>query len=407
MSPFARCVSLIAVVVLAPFVAAHDMWLVPPGAAAPGEPVEVVFSVGMDFPTSTSAIDPARLAVVLRAPAGAQAPAAGVELDQREAEGRTLGRFVPDAPGAWIVATSTAPKLLPQEAKAFNDYLLHDGMPHVLAWRLDADELDEPAVERYSKFVKTLVPVGRDVDAARAASTPLGQKLEIVLLDDPLAARVGDTLRARVLFDGEPLPGAHLCWDLPGNGEAFGGSALTDAAGEALVPVVQPGLTTLRLVHMTRPRAADYEWESFWASFTVRIAADPVAQPSGSSTMQLGAFSVSLAVKDLAASRAFYEKFGFEVAGGDASQNWLILRNGPHVLGLFQGMFEQNILTFNPGWDQHAQPLGEFTDVRELQKQLEAAGVELLSRADEDGTGPASLTALDPDGNPILIDQHL
>ena len=123
--------------------------------------------------------------------------------------------------------------------------------------------------------------------------------------------------------------------------------------------------------------------------------------------MQLGAFSISLAVKDLEASRAFYEKLGFTVFGGDASQNWLILKNGDTVIGLFQGMFEDNALTFNPGWDQDANTLDDFTDVRELQKNLKAAGVELASEADESGSGPASFTLIDPDGNPILIDQHV
>ena len=123
--------------------------------------------------------------------------------------------------------------------------------------------------------------------------------------------------------------------------------------------------------------------------------------------MNLGNFSVSLAVKDLEASKAFYEKFGFKVFGGDASQNWLILKNGDHVIGLFQGMFEKNILTFNPGWDSNARKLEQFTDVRDLQKQLKAAGVKLTSEADESTTGPASFTAQDPDGNPILVDQHV
>ncbi len=122
--------------------------------------------------------------------------------------------------------------------------------------------------------------------------------------------------------------------------------------------------------------------------------------------MELGAFSVSLAVKDIAASRDFYAKFGFEVVGGDAEQNWLILRNGTTTIGLFQGMFEQNILTFNPGWDWQAQLVESFTDVRELQQQLKAQGVELINEADEDSTGPESFVAVDPDGNAILVDQH-
>jgi lactoylglutathione lyase len=123
--------------------------------------------------------------------------------------------------------------------------------------------------------------------------------------------------------------------------------------------------------------------------------------------MELGAFSISLAVKDLEASRTFYEKFGFKVFGGDAAQNWLILKNGDHAIGLFQGMFDKNILTFNPGWDSNARNLATFTNVRELQKQLKAQGVEFMSEADENTIGPASFMVLDPDGNPILVDQHV
>jgi len=122
--------------------------------------------------------------------------------------------------------------------------------------------------------------------------------------------------------------------------------------------------------------------------------------------MELGAFSVSLAVKDLQASRQFYEKLGFTKFAGDA-RNWLILKNADHVIGLFQGMFEKNILTFNPGWDTNAQPLGTFTDVRELQRRLRADGIQFATEADEHGTGPASFMVLDPDGNPILVDQHV
>jgi len=123
--------------------------------------------------------------------------------------------------------------------------------------------------------------------------------------------------------------------------------------------------------------------------------------------MELGAFSVSLAVENIEVSKAFYEMFGFEVFGGDASQNWLIMKNGDHAIGLFQGMFEKNMLTFNPGWDSNARELDSFTDVRELQRQLKAQGVELISEADESTAGPASFMAVDPDGNPILVDQHV
>lgn len=130
-------------------------------------------------------------------------------------------------------------------------------------------------------------------------------------------------------------------------------------------------------------------------------------EPPSSNPMELGAFSVSLAVEDLEASTSFYRKLGFDVFMGDGSQKWRILKNGDHTIGLFQGMFERNILTFNPGWDSHARKLDSFTDVRELQRRLKAAGVKLEVEADETTTGPASFIALDPDGNPILVDQHV
>lgn len=122
--------------------------------------------------------------------------------------------------------------------------------------------------------------------------------------------------------------------------------------------------------------------------------------------MDLGSFSVSLAVEDLAASRSFYEKLGFTVFAGEFENNWLMMRNGDTVIGLFQGMFEGNILTFNPGWDQNASNVDPFTDIREIQKRLKADGVELTSEAEESGEGPASFTLVDPDGNAILFDQH-
>jgi lactoylglutathione lyase len=123
--------------------------------------------------------------------------------------------------------------------------------------------------------------------------------------------------------------------------------------------------------------------------------------------MELGAFSVSLAVKDIQASMLFYEKLGFAVFMGDQSQNWLIMKNGACVIGLFQGMFESNILTFNPGWDQDSRLVEGFTDIRKLQRQLKHLGIAMVSEADENTTGPASFMMVDPDGNTILVDQHV
>ena len=123
--------------------------------------------------------------------------------------------------------------------------------------------------------------------------------------------------------------------------------------------------------------------------------------------MQLGAFSISLSVKDLAVSRAFYEKLGFTTMGGDAKHGWLILKNGDVIIGLFQGMFEKNMLTFNPGWDQSANKIPAYTDVRDLQRTLREQGVKFETEADESTTGPAHFVVVDPDGNPVLVDQHV
>ena len=135
---------------------------------------------------------------------------------------------------------------------------------------------------------------------------------------------------------------------------------------------------------------------------------DDISDNNEESSMKLGAFSVSLNVKDIAASKTFYEKLGFSVFGGNEAQNWLIMKNSDdHIIGLFQGVFPANILTFNPGWDQNAKALESFTDVRDLQRQLKGQGIEIQTEADETTTGPASLIMVDPDGNTIYIDQHV
>jgi lactoylglutathione lyase len=123
--------------------------------------------------------------------------------------------------------------------------------------------------------------------------------------------------------------------------------------------------------------------------------------------MQLGAFSVSLSVKDIHQSKAFYEKLGFEVFGGNIEQRWLIMKNNKTLIGLFQGMFEGNMLTFNPGWDQNAQVLPAYDDVRSIQQALQQKGIEPVATTDPNGTGPAHIVVKDPDGNTILIDQHI
>src|SRR3954453_8804063 len=138
-----------------------------------------------------------------------------------------------------------------------------------------------------------------------------------------------------------------------------------------------------------------------------RPPASPTTHTSGDAHMRLGNFSISLAVKDIAASRAFYEKLGFKVVSGDPSKNWIVLQNETTKIGLFQGMFERNMLTFNPGWDSSKATLADFEDVRDIQKELKGRGPTPRPPADETAPGPAYLMLTDPDGNPILIDQHV
>ena len=139
----------------------------------------------------------------------------------------------------------------------------------------------------------------------------------------------------------------------------------------------------------------------------VATTTTPSAETKEKKAMELGNFSVSLTVKDIKASKAFYEKLDFKEVGGKLEENWIVLQNGNVRIGLFQGMFDKNIMTFNPGWDANANALDSYTDVREIQRQLRDQGVEFASEADESTTGPASCMMLDPDGNPILLDQHV
>ena len=145
----------------------------------------------------------------------------------------------------------------------------------------------------------------------------------------------------------------------------------------------------------------------FASSFILGQTDSASGRTSGDKSMRLGNFSVSLAVKDIAKSREFYEKLGFHVILGDQKKNWLILQNETSTIGLFQGMFSKNTMTFNPGWDRSAKTLPDFDDVRDIQRKLKERGLTLAPEADDSTTGPASLMVLDPDGNPILVDQHV
>lgn len=238
----------------------HDTWLLTLEGADRAI-VGLSLRTGMSFPESDNAVAVANVTGWLVRPDGAREALMRFRVDaDTKASAHDLGAL----PSGVVVATcDTAPKLLALDARKFNDYLLHEGLPKVLAARMDVHEEGRDATEQYRKCAKVVFRTG--AGEGRFAE-PVGQVLEIVPLEDPTLLEPRRTLRARVLFAGKPLAGALLGWDLPGNGEDIAGSTWTNDAGEALVPILQPGWMTLRLVHMTRPKAETHEYESYWAS---------------------------------------------------------------------------------------------------------------------------------------------
>ena len=241
---------------------AHDLWLIPPAKVETGKAVTIRANSGMDFPKSEHAPDTsAFLKRIVVNPDGTtgEVGATGKEGDSG------LMTFTPRAAGVYVIGVQTKPRVLTLDAAAFNEYLVSDGLPHIYRLRAKEKSLDQPGKERYSKSPKALLKVG---EGKGDATRPIGLPLEIVPARDPFALKVGDTLKVRVLFVGKPLADANLGWDHPGDGEQPSGSVRSNAEGEALVPVAKFGLMTIRLTHMTRPKAADYEWESFWTTLT-------------------------------------------------------------------------------------------------------------------------------------------
>ncbi len=258
----------------------HDLWLIPPtDSRQPGEKVSIGFAVGMDFPNSVHPASPARLTVGILRPDGELADATSLNwtIAEDTQSQLTSGTFVPDSPGVWMVTAVTQASRIEMDAGDFNRYLLHDGLPHVLGLRMDNGELNRAARERYSKYTKALVVVDGEAKAA-VATQRVGMKLEIVPLANPLEVNPGETLEVQVWFDDAPLARANLCWDEPGNGEAFSGQTWTNDEGRAVIPVSGSGLRTLRLVHMIPGDSDDIDYESFWSSFTWNMARQPDAK---------------------------------------------------------------------------------------------------------------------------------
>jgi protein tyrosine phosphatase (PTP) superfamily phosphohydrolase (DUF442 family) len=221
---------------------------------------------GMDFPKSVNTVDPSKFkSRKLILPSGAEGDlmAAGSE------ENTGLMSCVPSMSGVFIAAVQTEPKLISLDSSEFNAYLVSDGLPHIYRLRSEEGILDQPGRERYSKSPKAILQVGKGGggDPTRIVGLPL----EIVPLQNPFQLKVGDTLRVRVLFQGQTLADANLGWDHPDDGEPPSGTVRADSNGEALIPISRIGLITIRLTHMTRPKAIDYEWESFWTTLTFRV----------------------------------------------------------------------------------------------------------------------------------------
>jgi len=245
---------------------AHDLWLVPPEKPEPKKATVFRANSGSKFPKSDHAPDPAKFKRrLLVLPGGSEGA-----FEASGTEGKSgLLKLEPAGPGIYIAAVETGPKLITLAADEFNHYLVADGLPHIYQLRRKEGILDKAGRERYSKSPKAILQIGTGGggDPCRV----LGLPLEIIPLRNPFALKVGDTLRVRVLFRDKPLANANLGWDAPGDGDSTLGTVRTDSRGEALVPISQLGLTTIRLTHMTRPNQSEYEWESFWTTLTFRI----------------------------------------------------------------------------------------------------------------------------------------
>ncbi len=263
--PIRFTTTMLIVLLIPSLVSAHDLWIIPPEAVA-GKPTTIRAVSGTKFPKSDHAPDPAKFArrvVVLPDGTEKKLEAAGIEGDYG------LLRFTPADAGIYAVAVETTPKIIKLEATAFNEYLVSDGLPHIFLLRSKEGTLDRPATEQYTKSPKALVRVG--AGGKGDPTKPVGLPLEIIPLKNPFTSKPGDALKIRVLFKGKPLVEANLGWDHPGGGDSPVGTVRTDEKGEALVPVAKAGLMTIRLTHMTRPRAAEYEWESFWTTLTFLV----------------------------------------------------------------------------------------------------------------------------------------
>jgi uncharacterized GH25 family protein len=245
---------------------AHDMWLVPTKYhIQPGESLVISTNTGMDFPKSLSAVTPDRLSLF---------KIVGKSDQKNLQDFKTVGNSLTTQinlkeVGTYVIAMALKQKEIKLTAKEFNEYLLSDGITSIYELRKKEGILDKDAVEYYSKFAKTLVQVGDSLD--NTAIRPLGLLIEIVPAENPYSLKKGDELEVKVLYRGEPLPQAELFWSYPGMGEEFAGSTITDASGDAMVPLQKSGPYVIRMTYMEWVKMLTHEWESYWASLTFEV----------------------------------------------------------------------------------------------------------------------------------------
>ena len=250
---------------------AHDLWIVPPDSAVPKAIATFRAYSGMDFPKGVNTVDPSKFKsrrLLFPDGTGTELLAAGTE----EYAGLLTSSL--DSPGIYIAAVQTEPKLISLDAAEFNAYLVSDGLAHIYRLRSEEGTLDQPGRERYSKSPKALLQVGEG--GGGDPTRIVGLQLEIVPLQNPFILKVGNTFRVKVMFQGKTLGDANLGWDHPGDGGSASGTVRTNKDGEAFIPIGQTGLMTIRLTHMTRPNANEYEWESFWTTLTFRIPSNGI-----------------------------------------------------------------------------------------------------------------------------------
>ena len=244
---------------------AHDLWLLPDIKPTVGNELIVLARQGMDFPNSTNALSTDKFSHrIVIGPDNKRTTAKPA--GKRNASG--LMQITGGKPGTYICAVRTRTKIITLKAPKFNHYLVADGLPHIYSMRAKEGTLDQDEVEQYSKSPKVLLQHG---EGGGDPCQVVGLPLEIVPLTNPFKLKVGNTLGVRVLFQGKPLTNAHLGWAHANEGNEPRGTVRTDKLGQALIPLAQSGLITIRLTHMTRPKAKDYEWESFWTTLTFAL----------------------------------------------------------------------------------------------------------------------------------------